>query len=164
MNVKASPKHNKRGASTVTYAMVLPLFILLIFGTFEIWRVISIRQSMERGVYRAARLLSQRRTPVWQDIARNLALSELTENAWLMSTNASDLELITVPTLSDLVLLQSGDKFVVQVHLWVPVGDLGFLDLFERGAPVRVKLKAQCTTFVDLATPEWEEPDEIVAY
>ena len=49
---------DKRGASIVTYALLLPLFILLVFGILEIWRVMSVRESLHFGTYQAARTLS----------------------------------------------------------------------------------------------------------
>ena len=156
----SSLRYRERGASTVTYALVLPLFVLLVFGTFEIWRIVSIRQSMERGVYRGARYLS--RHHLRYQAAWIVAHDEVDENAWLMSTNSDDLELVTSP--ADLTILQPGDKLVVEVRLPVYVGDLGFLDLFEKGSPAWITLKAQCTTFVDFVDDEWEALDEGTAY
>jgi hypothetical protein len=37
---------------------ILPLFVLLAFGTFEIFKVMSVRQSLSSGAYKAARHLS----------------------------------------------------------------------------------------------------------
>ncbi len=144
----------------MTYALVLPLFILLVFGTFEIWRIVSIRQSLERGIYRAARHLSQH--CLRYEYARDLAYSEVAQNSWLMSTNPDNLELVTTP--ADLTILQSGDKLVVEARLPVYVGDLGLFDLFERRSPVWITLRAQCTTFVDFVSDEWEALDEGTAY
>lgn len=155
-----SPRRHDRGASTVTYALVLPLVVLLIFGTFEVWRIVSIRESMERGVYRAARHLSQHR--LRYEYAWQLAHDEVEENAWLMSTNPGRLELLVTPP--DLTIVQPGDKLVVEARLPVYVGDLGFLGLYERGSPVWITLRAHCTTFVDLASDEWEVLDEGPAY
>jgi len=49
---------DKRGATVVTYALLFPILILLIFGGFEVWKVISIKQSLNAGTYQAARHLS----------------------------------------------------------------------------------------------------------
>jgi len=48
----------KRGASVITYALTLPLFVLLVFGILEVWRVMAVRQSLNLGVYQAMRYLS----------------------------------------------------------------------------------------------------------
>ena len=153
-------RRSNRGASAVTYALALPLFILLVFGTFEAWRIVSIRQSLERGVYKAARYLSQHH--LRYEEARGLLYAEVADNAWLMTTSPDDLELLTVP--ADLRLLQPGDKLVVEARLPVHVGDLGFFALSERGSPAWITLKAQCTTFVDFTSDEWEPLDEGTAY
>jgi len=49
---------DKRGATVVTYALLFPIFVLLIFGGFEVWKIISIKQSLNAGTYQAARYLS----------------------------------------------------------------------------------------------------------
>ena len=51
-------RRDTRGVSVVTYALILPLFIVAVFGILEIWRVMSIRQSLHLGTYQAARALS----------------------------------------------------------------------------------------------------------
>lgn len=50
---------DRRGASLVTYALALPLLILLIFGAATVWRVISVKQSMDLATYEAARYLAR---------------------------------------------------------------------------------------------------------
>ena len=49
---------DKRGTTVITYALVLPIFFLLIFGAFEVWKIISVKQSLNAGTYQAARCLS----------------------------------------------------------------------------------------------------------
>jgi hypothetical protein len=63
---------DQRGATLVTYALVLPLLILLIFGGYAVWRIMVIRQTLSLGTYKAAWELS------WQ--ARDLPLDE---DEWL---------------------------------------------------------------------------------
>ncbi|MFQ5593454.1 MAG: TadE/TadG family type IV pilus assembly protein, partial [Anaerolineae bacterium] len=50
---------DRRGATVATYAVVLPLFFLVIFGSATLWRVISIKQSVDVVTYEAARYLSR---------------------------------------------------------------------------------------------------------
>lgn len=50
---------DQRGATLVTYVLVLPLLILLILGSFAVWRIIVIRQTLFLGTYKAAWELSQ---------------------------------------------------------------------------------------------------------
>jgi hypothetical protein len=56
--VFARLRRDNKGASVVTYALILPLFILLVFGILEIWKVMSVRQSLHLGSYQAVRALS----------------------------------------------------------------------------------------------------------
>jgi hypothetical protein len=56
--VFARLRRDNKGASVVTYALILPLFIVLVFGILEIWRVMAVRQSLHLGVYQSARGLS----------------------------------------------------------------------------------------------------------
>jgi hypothetical protein len=51
-------RRDNKGASVVTYALILPLFIVLVFGILEIWRVLIVRQSLHLGTYQAVRALS----------------------------------------------------------------------------------------------------------
>ena len=67
---------DQRGATLVTYVLVLPLLILLIFGSFAVWRIMAIRQTLSLGTYQAAWELSWRARDlplddeeVWQRIA-----------------------------------------------------------------------------------------------
>jgi len=40
------------------FVLVLPIFVLLLYGSFELMKLASIRQSLETGTYQAARYLS----------------------------------------------------------------------------------------------------------
>lgn len=50
---------DRRGTSLVTYTLVLPIMLLLVFGTATMWRIISIRHSVDLATYEAARYLSR---------------------------------------------------------------------------------------------------------
>ena len=49
---------DNKGVSVITYALILPLFLLLVFGIVQIWEVMSVRQSISLGAYQAVRRLS----------------------------------------------------------------------------------------------------------
>ena len=42
----------------VQFALILPVFVMLLYGSFEILKLVAIRQSLETGTYQAARYLS----------------------------------------------------------------------------------------------------------
>jgi hypothetical protein len=74
---------------------VLPLFLILIFGSFAVWKVVSARQSLASGTYQAARYLSVEGRDLdyapdldddpddWQDAARVIIVHELENNSLL---------------------------------------------------------------------------------
>ena len=47
------------GISTVSYAILLPIFLLLIFGSYEIWKLVAVKQSLNRATYLATRALGR---------------------------------------------------------------------------------------------------------
>jgi len=49
---------DRRGASLVTYTLILPLLLMLVFGASTVWEIISVKQSMDVATYEAARYLS----------------------------------------------------------------------------------------------------------
>lgn len=50
---------DRRGTSLVTYTLVLPVLLLLVFGTATAWRMIAIRHSVDLAAFEAVRLLSR---------------------------------------------------------------------------------------------------------
>jgi hypothetical protein len=97
---------DKRGASAVTYVFILPLFVLLAFGTFEIFKVISVRQSLSLGAYKAARHLSA--------YGRTWLAPTSPANAWENAARQSATEIID-QELEDNDFLPQGYSLRVQV-------------------------------------------------
>jgi hypothetical protein len=67
---------DERGVTIITFALVLPIFLLAIFGMFEVWKIMSVRESLYLGTHRAAMYLTKegRRIPYvnredWEDEA-----------------------------------------------------------------------------------------------
>ena len=59
---------DERGITVITFVLVFPIFILIIFGMFEVWKIISVRESLHLGMRRvAARLTKEGRRdlPDW---------------------------------------------------------------------------------------------------
>lgn len=90
---------DKRGATVVTYALLLPIFVLLILGTFEVWKIISIKQSLNAGAYKAARYLSANndRWPEDRERARGIVWRELETNG-LLGDDVRGLVEVYIPT------------------------------------------------------------------
>lgn len=50
---------DRRGAyELIQFGLILPTFIIILYGSFEILKLIAIRQSLDTGTYQAARYLS----------------------------------------------------------------------------------------------------------
>jgi hypothetical protein len=85
----------QRGAVLIQFVLVLPLFIILIFGSFAVWKVVSAKQSLVSGTYQATRYLSVEGRFLdyypdpdddpddWEDVARIIIVSELENNSLL---------------------------------------------------------------------------------
>ena len=55
-----SRKHGgEMGVSVVSYAILLPVFLLLLVGSFQIWRLVAVKQALNRATYLAARDLGR---------------------------------------------------------------------------------------------------------
>ena len=49
----------ERGITVITFALVLPIFILVIFGILEVWKIISVRESLYLGMHKVAPYLTK---------------------------------------------------------------------------------------------------------
>lgn len=50
---------DRRGSTNlIQFVVVLPIFVLLIYGSFEIWKIVSVKQSLGAATYQAARCRS----------------------------------------------------------------------------------------------------------
>ncbi len=52
-------QEDERGTSTVTTAVTMPLLLVLLFGTFHLFRVMTFKWALDRGVSEAARYLGE---------------------------------------------------------------------------------------------------------
>lgn len=74
--------HDRRGAVTVQAFLLLPVFVLVVFGGYEVLRAMSVKQALHNGTYQAARYLSL--NPInsigsgpWEEVARTFILQEM---------------------------------------------------------------------------------------
>ena len=86
---------DQRGSPLIEFVLVLPLFLILIFGSFVVWKIVSAKQSLASGTYQAARYLSVEGRYLdyapdldddpddWQDAARVIIVRELGNNSLL---------------------------------------------------------------------------------
>ncbi|MBM4429671.1 MAG: pilus assembly protein, partial [Chloroflexi bacterium] len=56
--LQALRKDNRGSYELLQFALILPIFVVILYGSFELTKLISIRQSLDAGTYQAARYLS----------------------------------------------------------------------------------------------------------
>ncbi len=54
--MKGLMQQNKRGAAVVEFAILLPVFVLILFGSIEACSMIFLQQSLEMAAYEGARV------------------------------------------------------------------------------------------------------------
>lgn len=158
-------RRDRRGASLVTYALILPLFILLVFGILEIWRVVSVRQSLHLGTYQAIRALSSTgrqwlptSTGEWQAAAAGHAQSIIDRELKLNGLLPRNYDLqvrVAIDADAPANLSQLGWLFSVRAQLTVnglvtlPWLNVGALTLTERQV-----------SYIEGITGNWSPPGE----
>jgi len=104
----------KRGSSFIQTMLILPIFLLIVLGGYEIWRVHSVKESLRSGTYQATRYLSiNPNTSDWHGTARNdFIVPELLNNGLVGSEIASQVRVITYPPP-----LECGETFSVRAEV-----------------------------------------------
>lgn len=74
--------HDRRGSVAVQAFLLLPIFVLVVFGGYEILRAMSVKQALHDGTYQAARYLAlnpitNTRSGQWEEVAQALIEQEL---------------------------------------------------------------------------------------
>lgn len=79
---------DQRGSTLTQFVLVLPIFLVLLYGSFAVWKVALAKQSLASGTYQAARYLSVEGryldyTGEWEYAARVIIVHELENNSLL---------------------------------------------------------------------------------
>jgi len=166
MTVLARFRQDKKGVSVVTYALVLPLFIVLVFGILEIWKVMAVRQSLYLGVYQAARQLSSEgrkwrlgSAGQWEYDATQRAYGiidrELKRNTLIPSNYTLRVQVFIEPEARGSNLARLGWFFTVRAELGVP--GLITLPMLNWGA---ITLTEQQVSYIEGVSGAWTPPQE----
>lgn len=107
--------HDRRGAIAVQTFLLLPIFVLVVFGGYEFLRAMSVKQALHDGTYQAVRYLSlnpitESRSQAWEDVARTLILQELEAEVG----DEAGLVQVTVPRRPGHTPPWCGDRFEVR--------------------------------------------------
>jgi len=126
-------RHRRRGASAVEFAIVAPVFFLLIFGMFEFGRMIMVQQLLTNAARSGARVA------VIDGATASGATSTVSNYLEGGSVDPQDLTITITP--KNLAKTDTGDAISVAVS--VPYDDISWLPApwFLGGTT----LKANCT-------------------
>lgn len=93
---------DRRGAILIQFALLVPIFVLIAVGSFEVWKAISVKRSLHSGTYQATRYLSL--NPVgsldpikWEAEARKLIVPELANNGFVEDDAARWVDIYITP-------------------------------------------------------------------
>jgi len=161
-------RKDNKGASVVTYALVLPLFILLIFGIMELGKVVSVRQSLSLGVYKAMRNLSvngRQWLPTsaaqWETYAtiqaREIVQRELLENKLLPAASTLGVQVAIEPEARGPYMEATGWFFTVYAQLTAP--GLIRLPMLDTGS---LTFTDRQVSYIEGLTGDWIPPRESV--
>ena len=95
---------DERGAILVQFALLVPIFILIAVGSFEVWKAISVKRSLHSGTYQATRYLSL--NPVepldpeeWREVAEGFIIPELANNGFVEDDAARWVDIYITPPM-----------------------------------------------------------------
>lgn len=158
-------RKDNRGISTIAYMLILPLFILLIFGTLELWKIMAVRQSLYLGAYKAARKLSwygpqwlsQGRPEAWEALAtaeaHSIIAEELNRNALLPRGSSLHVQVSIEPDGRS-AMEQLGWLFTLRAELVAP----GLVTLLKSGPLV---LTERQVSYIEGPTGNWKPWKEL---
>lgn len=119
---------DRRGTIVTQFALLLPIVLVLVLMSFEVWQVISVKKSLHMAAYQAARYiaLGQKRGADTAEKAKTLIQENLATNPLLVE-RLDEVE-VYIPTLE----WDCGSEFEVRVTLlWET--RMPFLDRIWRG-------------------------------
>jgi len=110
-------RHRRRGASTVEFAVVAPVFFMLIFGMFEFGRMLMVQQVLTNGARSGSRIA------VIDGATESEVMSTVREYLEGGSIDESDVDITLDPP--SLAQTDTGDP--ITVELSVPFEDVSWL-------------------------------------
>jgi hypothetical protein len=104
----------ERGATLVQWMLVLPIFLMIVVGGYEIWRAQSVRESLRSGTYEATRYLSfNPNESNWIGVVRDdFVVPELINNNLVMPEMANEVIIIASPPA-----LECGETFTIRTEM-----------------------------------------------
>ena len=131
----------QKGASVVEYVLILPTLLLLLLGTAEVLRIMSVKRSLQSGLRQAAPYFTHRKELAEHyGNPRDVIVNELAKNRFAVGVDILEV----TPDDGMLDSLDYGQVFEIEVIAEAAVGALYPIE----GLP-RVFLRATYQTFID---------------
>ena len=117
---------DKRGSILIQTVVILPILILVVFGSFEVWKVMSVKQSLTSGTSEAARYLSFNHRGGDKDLAEEeIIRQELSNNDLIDNPYSLDLEIryyygVSNRRIEDPTILPCWAIFSMETELRLP--------------------------------------------
>jgi len=110
---------DKRGSILVQTLLILPIFLLIVLGGYEVWKAISVKQSLHSGTYQATRYLCL--NPVedsldpeeWKEVAEDFIVPELANNGLVGEDVAEQVRIYVTPPRK----LDCDEPFTIRAEL-----------------------------------------------
>jgi len=97
---------DKRGTIAIQMALILPILIIIVLGTFEVWKILYVKQTLNDAVYQGVRVLAMR--PNHPGIAQEA--EALVRRSASLNSFVGDEALTTTPPLFDVLVNDGGGK------------------------------------------------------
>lgn len=97
---------DRRGTTVIQFVLVLPIFLLLLFGAYELWRLVAIKQRLEAATIQATRylmvegrfLIAPHRAGAfpyeWENLAREIIVDQLVDDPLVGGALANSVQVV----------------------------------------------------------------------
>jgi hypothetical protein len=113
---------DRKGTVVIQALLILPILVLAVFGGYNVWKVVSVKQSLHSGTYQATRYLCL--NPVypldpekWAKVVEEIVEREVENNGL-----ADDAFLLPALVIIHGNRLECGLKFTVETWLRLQIG------------------------------------------
>jgi hypothetical protein len=120
---------DRRGsADLIQFVLVLPIFVLLLYGSFEVWKIVTVKQSLGAATYQAARCRS-----VYSDCngvsditeddfaCERVLLNELADNSFIDWEDLTGIEIRYLSEGGNVICVLAVDQSLTPYKLGCPV-------------------------------------------
>jgi hypothetical protein len=120
--MKALIRGERGSTQVIEFVLILPILVLILYGSFEVWKVVSVKQSLDAAVGRLAQCLRLYHVgDDDRDRCENIVSMELGGNS-AMDGHLEPIEYYQDNRLTDPTYLHCNDIFTVKGKVSLPWG------------------------------------------